>query len=88
MYAASPPCSPACAATGSGTGLDKACIDTLPSLHSFANGGDRDLDAVIAGLTLPYSSGLVEGHVNRARMIKRQMLGRAGFHLLRQRVLS
>ncbi|WP_211878446.1 ISL3 family transposase [Pseudarthrobacter albicanus] len=67
--------------------LGKVYIDTLPNLHSFANGIDRDRDAVIAGLTLPYSSGVVEGHINRIKMIKRQMFGRAGFQLLRQRVL-
>ena len=43
--------------------------------------------AVTAGLTLPYSSGPVEGTVNRIKMIKRQMYGRAGFSLLRKRVL-
>ncbi|MGG5754159.1 transposase [Zafaria sp. Z1313] len=62
-------------------------IDTLPSLRSFANGIDRDRDAVIAGLSLPYSSGVVEGNINRIKMLKRQMYGRAGFPLLRQRVL-
>ena len=45
-------------------------------LHSFA-----------AGLTLPYSSGAAEGNVNRIKMIKRQMYGRAGLSLLRKRVL-
>jgi len=44
-------------------------------------------DAVIAGLTLPWNSGVVEGHVNRIKMLKRQMFGRAGFQLLRKRVL-
>ncbi len=39
------------------------------------------------GLTLPWSSGVVEGTVNRIKMIKRQMYGRAGFPLLRKRVL-
>ena len=67
--------------------LDAVYINTLPSLHAFANGIDRDREAVIAGLTLPYSSGVVEGHINRIKMIKRQMFGRAGFQLLRQRVL-
>ncbi|WP_327411162.1 hypothetical protein OG458_04365 [Streptomyces sp. NBC_01281] len=47
----------------------------------------RDRDAVIAGLTLPWNSGVVEGHVNRIKMLKRQMFGRAGFDLLRKRVL-
>ncbi|MFF4166362.1 ISL3 family transposase [Streptomyces sp. NPDC001741] len=61
--------------------------DDLPSLHTLAAGIDRDRDAVIAGLTLPWSSGVVEGHVNRIKMLKRQMFGRAGFQLLRKRVL-
>ncbi|WP_425473479.1 transposase [Streptomyces xiamenensis] len=61
--------------------------DDLPSLHTLAAGIDRDLDAVIAGLTLPWNSGVVEGHVNRIKMLKRQMFGRAGFRLLRKRVL-
>ncbi|MFI8185274.1 transposase [Actinacidiphila glaucinigra] len=67
--------------------LDAVRQDGLPSLHTLATGIDRDLDAVIAGLTLPWSSGVVEGHANRIKMIKRQMYGRAGFKLLRKRVL-
>jgi transposase len=59
----------------------------LPGITSFANGLTSDLDAVTAGLTLPHSSGPVEGNVNRIKMIKRQMYGRAGFDLLRKRVL-
>jgi transposase len=43
--------------------------------------------AVVNGLTLPYSSGAVEGNVNRIKMLKRQMYGRASFDLLRKRVL-
>lgn len=39
------------------------------------------------GLTLPWNSGVVEGHVNRIKMIKRQMFGRADFDLRRKRVL-
>ncbi|MGW5665339.1 ISL3 family transposase [Streptomyces sp. NPDC003758] len=56
--------------------------DDLPSLHAFVNGLERDLAAVTAGLTLPWNSGMVEGHVNRIKMIKRQMYGRASFGLL------
>jgi transposase len=41
----------------------------------------------MAGLTLSWSSGPVEGHVNRVTMLKRQMLGRAKPDLLRKRVL-
>ncbi|MDT0454078.1 ISL3 family transposase [Streptomyces hesseae] len=67
--------------------LDAVRQDDLPSLHTLAAGIDRDRDAVTAGLTLPWNSGVVEGHVNRIKMLKRQMFGRAGFHLLRKRVL-
>jgi transposase len=42
---------------------------------------------VVNGLTLPYSSGPVEGNINRIKMLKRQMYGRAGFALLLKRVL-
>ncbi|TPQ18336.1 transposase [Streptomyces sporangiiformans] len=59
----------------------------MPSLHTFASGLERDLDAVTAGLSTPWNSGVVEGHVNRIKMLKRQMFGRAGFALLRKRVL-
>jgi transposase len=61
--------------------------DDLPGLRSFATGLRRDQQAVINGLTLPYSSGAVEGNVNRIKMLKRQMYGRASFALLRKRVL-
>ena len=59
-----------------------------PALRSFANGLRNDLDAVTAGLTLDYSSGAVEGTVNRIKMLKRQMFGRAKFDLLRKRILN
>ncbi|ANZ15374.1 IS6 family transposase [Streptomyces noursei ATCC 11455] len=67
--------------------LDAVRQDDLPTLHTLAAGIDRDRQAVIAGLTLPWNSGVVEGHVNRIKMLKRQMFGRAGFQLLRKRVL-
>ncbi|GHJ53029.1 ISL3 family transposase [Nonomuraea sp. TT08I-71] len=61
--------------------------DDQPDLHSFVAGLRRDHDAVVNGLTLPHSSGVVEGHVNRIKMIKRQMYGRANLDLLRKRIL-
>ncbi|WP_405147677.1 ISL3 family transposase [Sphaerisporangium sp. NBC_01403] len=61
--------------------------DDLPALHSFVLGLRRDLDAVTAGLTLPWSSGPVEGHVNRIKTLKRQGYGRANHDLLRKRIL-
>jgi transposase len=69
------------------TWLARVHADDLPDLHSFATGLERDRAAVTAGLTLAWSSGPVEGHVNRIKMLKRQMYGRAGFDLLRKRVL-
>ena len=50
-------------------------------------GIEHDLAAVTAGLTQPWNSGPVEGHVNRIKMLKRQMYGRANLDLLRKRVL-
>jgi transposase len=67
--------------------MQQIASDGAPALRSFAAGLDRDLDAVTAGLTLPYSSGPVEGTINRIKMIKRQMFGRANLDLLRKRVL-
>ncbi|MFJ9709574.1 transposase [Streptomyces sp. NPDC101234] len=59
----------------------------LPSLRSFAQHVERDLDAVTAGLTLPWNSGVVEGHAIRIKMLRPQMFGREGFDLLRKRLL-
>jgi transposase len=61
--------------------------DDQPDLHSFTRGIKHDHDAVLNGLTTPWNSGIVEGNVNRLKMIKRQMYGRAAFPLLRKRVL-
>jgi transposase len=58
------------------------------ALASFATGLRRDEDAVRAALTEPWSNGQVEGQVNRLKVIKRDMYGRAGFDLLRCRVLA
>lgn len=59
----------------------------LRPLASFAHFLRRDQDAVHNGLSLHYSSGPVEGAINRVKMLKRQMFGRAGLDLLRKRVL-
>ena len=59
----------------------------LSEFESFLAGIRRDKDAVLAGLTLPWSTGPVEGHVNRLKLIKRSMYGRAKFDLLKLRVL-
>jgi len=59
----------------------------LPALRSFTAGLRRDLDAVVAGLTLQYNSGAVEGTVNRIKQLKMAMYGRAKPDLLRKRIL-
>jgi transposase len=59
----------------------------LPYLHAFTRRLDKDAAAVAVGLSLPYSNGPTEGHVNRIKMIKRQTYGRASLDLLRKRVL-
>jgi len=59
----------------------------LPTLRSFTAGLRRDLDAVVAGLTLQYNSGAVEGTVNRIKQLKAAMYGRAKPDLLRKRIL-
>ncbi len=60
----------------------------IPELNGFARSLSRDKDAVLAALSLPWSNGQVEGQVNRLKLIKRQMYGRAKFDLLRLRVLA
>ena len=68
--------------------LTRVEADDQPELHSLAAGIRRDQQAVTAGLALPYSSAAMEGNVNKIKMIKRQMYGRAGFALLlRKRVI-
>ena len=67
--------------------LNKVETSQLPAFQPFVTGVYKDKDAVLAGLTLPWSTGPVEGHVNRLKLIKRSMYGRAEFDLLRLRVL-
>jgi len=53
-----------------------------------AAGMEADAAAICEAINSSWSNGVVEGHVNRLKMLKRQMYGRAGFELLRQRVMS
>lgn len=59
----------------------------IHELNSFVSGIERDKAAVLAGLTLLYSNGQTEGQITKLKLIKRMMYGRAGFPLLRQRML-
>ena len=58
------------------------------SLTGFAAGLRRDIGAVQASLDLPWTTSPAEGQINRLKMLKRTMYGRAGFALLRARVLN
>ena len=68
--------------------INQAIQGRFPEVRGFARGLLSDFDAVTNGLTQHWSSGPVEGHVNRVKMIKRQMFGRAKLDLLRKRVLA
>ncbi|WP_407660905.1 transposase [Kitasatospora paracochleata] len=59
----------------------------LPALRQFADGLLHDRDAVVAGLSSPWSSGQVEGQVTRVKLLKRAGYGRAKLDLLRTRIL-
>ncbi len=67
--------------------LEQSAASTLKSFQSFAASLRRDYDAVRAGVELPWSTGPVEGEINRLKMVKRAMFGRASFPLLQRRVL-
>ena len=67
--------------------LEDATNSGIDALKQFAKGITQDLDAVTNALLLPWSNGQTEGQVNRLKLIKRQMYGRANFDLLRRRVL-
>ncbi|MFF7435312.1 transposase [Streptomyces fungicidicus] len=68
------------------TWIDAVDVSQLPGLTCFALHLLQDLDAVTAGLTNDWSSGSIEGAVNRIKKIKRQLYGRAGFELLRKMI--
>jgi transposase len=67
--------------------LQEASESELPELCRFASGIERDKAAVLAALSYHWSNGPVEAQVQKLKLVKRQMFGRAKFDLLRQRVL-
>jgi transposase len=67
--------------------IDVAKRSSIASIVRFAFGLQRDLSAVSAAVESPWSNGQVEGQINRLKMIKRQMYGRAGLQLLHARIL-
>jgi transposase len=70
-----------------GTWLEEAQSCGVPAVETFAIGLQKDEAAIRAALTMPWSSGQAEGQINKLKLIKRQMYGRANFDLLRRRVL-
>jgi transposase len=67
--------------------LVKAQVSALPAFRNFAKKLDADAEAVRAAVSLPWSNGPVEGQINRLKMLKRQMYGRANLDLLNRRFL-
>jgi transposase len=67
--------------------LTRAAASALPPFRRFAKGLRADLTAVEAAVTLPWSQGPIEGQINRLKMLKRQMFGRARLDLLARRFL-
>jgi transposase len=67
--------------------LARATASTLQPFRRFARGLCADYAAVQAAVTLPWSQGPIEGHINRLKMLKRQMFGRARLDLLARRFL-
>ena len=68
--------------------MTEAMDSGTDALTRFARGLQEDVVAVKAGLTLEWSNGVTEGQIHRLKLIKRQGYERAGFALLRQRVLQ
>jgi transposase len=67
--------------------LERADASGVPEVRSFAAGLRRDRAAVDAALTLAWSNGQTEGQINRLKVLKRQMYGRAKLDLLEKRFL-
>jgi len=67
--------------------LQRATTSAVNAVRRFATGLYEDYEAVKAGVTLPWNSGPVEGHINRLKMLKRHMFGRARLDLLSRRFL-
>lgn len=68
--------------------LEEAKVCSVPAMQRFAISLNKDLAAVRAGLTEEWSDGPVEGFVHKLKLLKRQGYGRAGFDLLRARMLA
>lgn len=68
--------------------IAKARITGIEELISFTNGIERDYEAVVNAICLPYSNGLAEGSVNKIKVIKRVMYGRCSFKTLKSKTIQ
>lgn len=59
----------------------------IPEINSFINGIERDMEAVRNAIKYEYSNGLVEGCINKLKVIKRIMYGRCSFETLKNKIL-
>jgi len=73
--------------TGLEPWLSMAATSTVPEIRSFAAMIRRDQPAVQAALDYAWSSGRIEGHITKIKLVKRQMFGRGSIDLLKQRVM-
>jgi transposase len=73
---------------GLDTWLKDVRASTVRRFLPFARSVERANAAILAGLTLSYNTGPVEGHINRLKLIKRQAYGRAGLSYLQHRFLQ
>ena len=67
--------------------MEQTQQSNIREMQNFVEKLRKDQDAVQNGLTFEWNNGVVEGHVNRLKCLKRTMYGRATFDVLRQRVL-
>jgi len=70
-----------------GPWLDSTEHSGIQEMAGLAQSLRQDIAAVVAALSTEWSAGQTEGNINRLKLLKRQMYGRAGFDLLRKRVL-
>jgi len=67
--------------------LEETALLNIDALNSFINGVKRDITAVKNAIRLDFNNGLAEGSVNKLKVVKRIMYGRAGFRLLKNKLL-
>jgi transposase len=67
--------------------IDSTTASGFPFVAQSASTLRRDLETVELSITTPWSNGPIEGKINHLIAIKRQIYVRAGFELLKARVL-